>query len=78
MVEFCWFLCGMGGGVLVGGGGFSIGGNGKGAMVVVFSLFPIWILCGQWWVVLVLGGGGELGFTFFENRFFTSKTKRKK
>ena len=30
----------------MGGGGFSMGGDGNGAMVAVFSLFSIWILCG--------------------------------
>ena len=46
MVVFWWFLCGVGGGILVGGGGFSVGGDGNRVVVAVFSLFPIWILCG--------------------------------
>ena len=79
MVVFWWFLCGVGGGgFCVDGGEFSVGGDGNRVVVAVFSLFLIWILCGCWWVVLVHGGGGRLGFTFFENRFFTSKTKCEK
>ena len=54
MVVFWWFLCGVGGGVLVGGGGFcvdgggfSVGGDGNRVVVAVFFPFPdldiVWV-----------------------------------
>ena len=47
MVVFWWFLCGVGGGILVGGGGFSVGGDGNRVVVAVFFPFPdldiVWV-----------------------------------